>query len=561
MLRWVGVGLSPGVSVGPAYVYRPAGVVAEHAAGDRDPEAELRRLHAARRSADAELAQLLSRLPSGDVADIFEAHRVLLADPLLWERLEAVVRERGADAAQAVATVQRELVAHFESMSEERFRARAADVRDVCQRLLRAVTGAPRPAGPQEPAVVVARELLPSDTVQFDRDHVLGFVTELGGPTAHVAILARALGIPAVAGVSGVVEHVRDGVTVLVDGTEGVAILSPSADEVRSRTLSATRPSQAPARGRGPATTADGRPVPLWGNAGSEREVETALGQGAEGIGLLRTEFLFLGRPHPPTEDEQFAAYRRMVELCRGLPLTVRLLDAGGDKPLPGADVGAEANPFLGLRGVRVLLRRPQLLRTQLRALLRAAAFGPVRVLVPMVACTEEMDEVRAALQRAAGELAGEGQPVAQDVFVGAMIETPAAALLADRLAADFYSLGTNDLVQYVLAVDRTNPHVTHLHQPLHPAVLRLVRHVVDEAHARGLSVSVCGEMAGDPEAALLLVGLGVDVLSMAPPSLERVRRALRAHRADELERLADQALQARTALEVQALVRDLGES
>ncbi|MDQ6710991.1 MAG: phosphoenolpyruvate--protein phosphotransferase [Candidatus Dormibacteraeota bacterium] len=520
-----GIPAAPGQVSAPAWRWEVArGVANIDLAGARGIE----HLHAAIEHVRAALATKTTRLiAAGAVAEsaILEAQALMLDDPALIDGATALVQEgRAADAAVA------EALAPFASMlrasPDPVFQARAADVDDVVEQIRRALHGVrDSPPPPTVPSIVVAKDLAPSQTAGLDRALVVGFATEQGTATAHTAILARALGLPAVVGIAGLVDSVRDGVPLLLDGDAGIVVVDPPADAVAH----VTRVAQ-PLADALPAATRDGHRIEVGCNAATAEDAKRAAAAGADGIGLLRSEFLFMEGDHLPTEDEQVATLEQVMRAMGGRSVILRTLDVGADKPLPALPQPAEANPALGVRGLRLhLLRRPDLLAAQLRAAIRVAATHPLRVMFPMVSTVEEVRQARQLLQEAADALSRAGHPPVS-LQVGIMIEVPAAAILADRLVGevDFFSLGTNDLTQYLFAADRTNPELAGLSDSLHPAVLRLIDQVVRAAHARDRWVGVCGEMASDLTAVPLLVGLGVDELSVHPPLVARVKAVVR---------------------------------
>jgi phosphotransferase system enzyme I (PtsI) len=472
-------------------------------------------------------------------AAIFEAHALMLDDPALVEAAEARIRARHEPAPAALRAVADGLIAQIGGLADAYLRERAADVEDVVTQIVRELLGSESgedlrdlPPG----SLVVADELFPSDTAIFDRARVVGMMTQRGGRLGHVAILARALGIPAVLGVANALEQSRSGETAIIDGDRGLVVLSPEPKTlagfgVRPSTsrAAAYRAGDAPIL---PAATRDGERVTLRANVGSAAEVEIARANGADGIGLFRTEFLFQeqGRSSPPDEEEQCRAYRRAAQIMAGRRVVIRTLDAGGDKPIPGLCLPREDNPALGIRGIRLLRHRPDLYHTQLRALLRAATAGNVAILFPMVATLDDVRLARQAVERARAELAAGGIAHRADVPLGIMVEVPAAAVIADLLMreVDFFSIGTNDLVQHTLAVDRGHALLSERYGPLDISVVRLIDGVVAAARHAGKPVSVCGELAGDPKAIDALVGLGIRELSMSVPNLSTVAATLR---------------------------------
>ncbi len=565
-LEFKGEGASKGIVVGPAYLFRGAySGEAERAISSEEVASEVERLERALDVARRELGELAKRTEreaGAEAAAVFEAQLLMVDDPELTGRARAMIGEKLYDAEGAIRLAGDEACSLLSQVEDEYLRARVADVRDVVARILSALRGGSRVpvAEPREPAVVLAEELLPSETMLFDRSKVLAFVTERGSSTSHVAILARTLGIPAVVGVVGVLGAVSGGETVALDGGAGLVVVNPGPEELKEwearREAWARRREELLSRADLVAETTDGHRVELAANIGSPADVGTALEYGAEGVGLFRTEFLFMERESPPEEDEQFEAYRRVAEAMAGRPVIVRTLDVGGDKAIPWLGRMEEANPFLGLRGVRLTLDRPELLLVQLRAILRARVYGDLWVMLPMITTLGEVRAVRQMLQRAAEELRTAGKEHAE-APLGIMIEVPSAALLAERLLeeVDFASVGTNDLTQYTLAVDRTNEKVGPLADALHPAVLRLVAAVAAAGRKREKWVGVCGDLAGDPLAAPILVGLGVKELSMAPPLLPEVKEAIRALSMTRAEEIARRALSCATAEEVRELL------
>jgi phosphoenolpyruvate-protein phosphotransferase len=561
-----GTGASTGIGIGPALIFRrhapaPADSISADAVGR-----ETARLAAAVARAREDLAEATKGMTSAvgrEEAGVFEAQALMLDDPELIGRAERLIQDALCPAERAIEEAGADVAAQLESLPDEYLRARAADVRDVAARVRAVLEGATHPlAGIASPSVIVADELLPSDTAALDRRKVLGFVTEVGSPTAHAAILARALGIPAVVGVPAATSAVSPGEKLIVDGVQGVVLVAPDAAAVAAweeqrRVASERRAGLAALRDL-PAETTDGHRIEVAANVGSLEDVAEALRQGAEGVGLFRTEFLFMRRAAAPGEDEQFETYRAAAAAMAPRPVIVRTLDIGGDKPLPWLAIPREDNPFLGLRGLRLCLRHEDVFLTQLRALLRAAAHGHVWIMLPMVSDAGEVRETRRLIRDAQAQLAGRGVSHGP-ARLGIMIEIPSAAVLADTLfgEVEFFSVGTNDLVQYALAVDRTNPRVATLADALHPAVLRLIAAVTRAPGRGGRWVGVCGELAGDPLAAPLLVGLGVNELSMTPSSLPEVKAAVRAISLGEARALVDRALACGTAAEVRALLAE----
>ncbi|HEY5685246.1 MAG TPA: phosphoenolpyruvate--protein phosphotransferase [Acidimicrobiia bacterium] len=564
--RFDGIGASGGIAIGPAVVYRPD-VPEVRVREVADPAAEAARLERAVASVLERLGRL-EALASGEagaeVAEIFEAHRMFLDDPSFSGDALEMVRSEAICAEAAVDRVTDRLATEFEEIGDEYFAARAADVRDIGTQLVRELLGLGQLGFGHltRPSVIAARDLTPSETMTIPPGMALAFVTEVGSPTSHTAILARSLGIPAVVGVGGA--EFTDGVVLAVDGDSGSVWVEPDAQTVTALTrrkadLDALA-DEAQAHAGEPAVTRDGRLIEVVANIGSPADASRADRAGAEGVGLFRTEFLFIDRGAPPSEEEQYRAYREVFETFGTRPVVVRTLDVGGDKEVPGIDQGQELNPFLGVRGIRLTLAESDLFRTQLRALLRAAVGANLKLMFPMVATLEEIDRAREAVDAAAASLDAEGAERADDFEIGIMIEVPSAAVTADLLAphVDFFSIGTNDLTQYTLAVDRTNPAVAPMADALHPAVLRLIGSVIDAAHAAGKWVGLCGELAGDPLAAPVLLGLGLDEWSMNPPSIGMVKARVRTLSGDECRSVAARCLGATSARQVREILEGL---
>jgi len=556
-----GVAASPGVALGPVFLLRSAVVHVSDEAGS--PDEEQARLQTALDRARAQLKRLhasLSARSGSRRAAIILAHQELIDDPDLQQAAIARILQ-GASAARAWQTATEGRATEMQGLGNEMLAARAGDLRDVGRRVLRILAGDSDgdegPDLPDEPVVLMAEDLAPSDTAGLDPERVRGLVTAKGGPNSHTAILARALALPAVVGLGDAILQIAPGTTVVVDGDGGRLVVEPSeTDRRQAEAAAAARAERVAAAVKDayrPAITRDGRRIEAVANIGKAEEAAAAVQAGAEGVGLLRTEFLFLERQSPPTEDEQFEALHRMTEALRGLPLIVRTLDIGGDKEVPYLRLPKEDNPFLGVRGIRLCLAQPELFQPQLRAIVRAAKAAPpgaIKVMFPMVSTLEELQAGRAALESVRAELDG------PEMEVGIMVEVPSAATMADLLAreADFFSIGTNDLTQYVLAMDRLHPSLTKQADGLHPAVLRMIAQVVEAAHAHGRWVGVCGNMAAEAAAAPILVGLGVDELSVSPPAVADLKAQVRGLTMRRARRLARKALACATAAEVRAL-------
>jgi len=559
-----GIAASPGIAIGDAFQFQAADLRFERRRVD-DPAAEWRRFEAAAATAAEQLAEVCDRATAElgpEQAAIFQAHLMMLEDPELRVAVQTAIEEQGLNAEAALSDAAAFYAEALEALDDEYLRARAADVRDITGRVLGILLGREAQAGPQAPAIILARDLTPSDTVLLDKSRVLGFCTAEGGPTSHTAILARALGLPAVVGVGEEVLAVPAGVTVVLDGAAGRLVVQPDEPELcacRERMAAATAlQAEAQRRAMEPAVTCDGHRVEVVANIGSVRDAQAAVQAGAEGVGLLRSEFLYLERSSLPSEEEQYRAYRDILEAMGGRPVILRTLDAGADKEIAYLGMPHEQNPALGVRAIRLCLARAELFRAQLRAALRAAAGHNLKVMFPMVATAGELRAARAALDAAREELAAEGVPLPERLEVGIMVEVPAAALMADRLAreVDFFSIGTNDLSQYTMAADRTNAQVAALANALQPAVLRLVARVIDAAHAEGKWVGMCGELAGEPLAIPILLGLGLDEFSMNPPAIPMAKQLIRSLEVAAARQVARAALELNSAEEVAALVR-----
>jgi phosphocarrier protein FPr len=565
-----GIPASPGVAIGPAALYRPAVPQVSRTTG-ADPAAEWPRLQTAIDEAARAIAavqrQAVRQVGQAEAA-IFEAHGLVLQDPDLLETVRARLSRERENAEWAWQQSIAELAETYRAMDDAYMQARAADIEDVGRRVLQQLLGVEPPSLEfAEPSILIAADLNPSDTARLDPDLVLGICTEFGGATAHSAILARALGIPAVVGLGHDLWRIGEGQTVAIDGEVGLCWTRPEADELTR--LAAKREAwlagrqRAKSAGQGAAVTRDAYRVEVAANVGSPNDIARALEFGAEGVGLFRTEFLFMDRDSAPSEDEQFEAYRSAAEQLDGAPLIIRTLDVGGDKPLPYLDMGEEANPFLGWRGIRFCLDRPHIFKPQLRAILRAGVLAggrpaDVKIMFPMIGTVAEVRAARRVLVEVEEELRAEGQPFDARMDVGIMVEVPSAVAVADQLAreVDFFSIGTNDLTQYVMAADRGNSQVAGLVNALQPAVLRMIRQTAEAGRAAGIWTGMCGEMAGNPLATPLLIGFGLTELSMSAPSIPAVKEAVRALTLGEAQRMAHEALQLATAEEVSELLQ-----
>jgi phosphotransferase system enzyme I (PtsI) len=565
-----GVGVAPGIVVGAAHVIQWDFPEILRGQIERSEVAvELARLEEALDAVRRSLVDLRERTrqrAGEEDAKIFDAQIMMLLDPEFRAGVETLIRENQLSAERAFEFKTLEMRALWSQSTSYVLRQRVADLGGIQVRVLnhllgRALATPIRPEGDSRPTIVFTRELTPGLTVQLERESVAALASVEGARTAHAAILARSLGIPCVMGVVGGLERIRDGMDVIVDGTHGLVILEPTAEEVevahageRLRHELGTKLDEAAGQ---LAMTTDGRTIELRGNVDLPEEIEPTVRHGATGVGLLRTEFLVLGRTHLPSEDEQSDYFSGVARRFAGKPVLVRSYDLGGDKFPAAFQTGPEANPFLGWRAIRVCLDQPEIFRRQLRAILRARRHGDLRLMIPMVSFIEEIDCTRDLLAQCAAGLAEEGIDAASDIPLGVMVETPAAAILIDQIVArcDFVSVGTNDLTQYTLAIDRGNARLADRFSPHHPAVVQLLERVVDAAHRGGIEASVCGEMASDPLSAFLLIGLGYRVLSVSPPSLSLIRWLIRQVDANGAVVAAEAALLASSTAEVEAIL------
>jgi len=565
-----GTGASGGIAIGKAFVLPHwEWDIPDAKKNVTDLAAEFERLYAGIRNSKEEITSTKEEV-SGHIGEreshIFDAHLAILDDPAFMNEVRGIIQRQYKAAEVAVKEAIDKFVAMFDLLEDQYMRARALDIKDVGNRLLRHLLGKPDVQLPADnkPFILVAREVSPSQLVHLNTNRVLGIVTMAGGAASHTAIMARALNIPLVIGLDGKMpETIRTGDTLIIDGRTGRVILRPTPEEIAH--YSRLKENERRDRERLqclaalPGATADGVRVSLLANIASLRELEAALASGAEGVGLFRTEFLFMARDDFPSEEEQFDIYRRAAAMLKGKPLTIRTLDIGGDKFLDYMETPEEDNPVLGFRSIRISLARPEPFKTQLRAILRAGACGRVQVLFPMIQSVEQIRGAKAILEEAKAELREEGLAFDENMRIGIMVEVPAAALIADRLAGevDFFSIGTNDLTQYVLAADRLNEHGAHLYDPYHPAVLRLVEMAVAAARRAGKTVSVCGELAGDPLALPIWLALGVHELSMAGALVLPLKSVLLRSSAEAAAGVWNRVSRLSTAAEVKAALRE----
>ncbi|WP_248929606.1 phosphoenolpyruvate--protein phosphotransferase [Paenibacillus hamazuiensis] len=557
-----GLGVSAGIRIGKAFVYAPVRLTDIEKKKTDDPTREIERLRQAKARCQEELQALIERAVSTlgeEKAVILKGQISFLQDPTFFPPMEKLIEKDGWTAETAVHQIVTQIAGLFEGMANEYMRERAADVRDVGNRLFAQLSErkGTELSDIREQVILVADDLTPSDTVQLDKNKVLGFVTRIGGKTSHTAILANSLGIAAVLGLGDAVDAIRHGDEIVIDGTTGRCFVNPSEGTKASYLQQLEREEaervELAAYAAREAVTKDGFRVELAANIGTVEEAQGLLELGAEGIGLYRTEFLFMGQSSMPDEETQFAAYRAVAEAVQGKPVVIRTLDIGGDKELPYLELPKEMNPFLGYRAIRLCLDRKELLLTQLRAILRASVYGTVKIMFPMISGMDEWRQAHSLYEEAREQLRAEGKAVAETIELGIMIEIPSAALMAPSFAkeVDFFSIGTNDLVQYTVAVDRMNEKVAHLYDYFHPAVIRLIKTVIDASNKYGIWTGMCGSMAGDPLAAPLLLGLGLHEWSMSASSLTRVKKVVTDMKRSECVALAERILEMDTAAEV----------
>lgn len=562
-----GIGASAGIAIAKAYRLEEPDLTVEKK-NISDSEAEVSRFDEAIARSKEELEKIkehaLKELGQ-DKADIFSAHLLVLSDPELLNPVKEKISTDSVNAEFALKETSSMFVTMFESMDNEYMKERAADIRDVTKRVTGHLLGVeiPNPSMISEEVIIVAEDLTPSDTAQLNREFVKGFTTDIGGRTSHSAIMARSLEIPAVVGTKAATGTIQNGVTVIVDGINGDVIIDPSAETVKEyeekHNAYLAQKAEWANPVNEPTVSKDGHHVELAANIGTPDDVKGVLENGGEAVGLYRTEFLYMGRDQLPTEDEQFDAYKTVLERMEGKSVVVRTLDIGGDKELPYLQLPKEMNPFLGYRAIRLCLEEQEIFRTQLRALLRASTYGNLKIMFPMIATVNEFKEAKAILLEEKEKLVKAGQAVSDDIEVGMMVEIPSTAVIADQFAkeVDFFSIGTNDLIQYTMAADRMNERVSYLYQPYNPAILRLITLVIEAAHKEGKWVGMCGEMAGDEIAIPILLGLGLDEFSMSATSILPARTQISKLSKQEAESFKEKILSMSTTEEVVAFVKE----
>lgn len=562
-----GIAASSGIAIGKAFLMtEPDLTIPKNTVSNK--EEEVARFHEAVDASKQELQKIRDRAEidlGAENAAIFDAHLLVLSDPELLGTVESKINDEALNAEAALQETADTLIVMFEQLDNEYMRERAADIRDVTKRVIARLLAVeiPNIGLIDEEVIIISNDLAPSDTAQLNRDFAKGFTTDMGGRTSHSAIMARSLEIPAVVGTKNATTAIKHGDLIIVDGDNGEVIINPPNDVIESyvgkRNEQDAEKKELALLKNKQTITLDGIHVEVAANIGTPKDVSSVLENGGEGIGLYRTEFLYMERDSLPTEEEQFQAYKEVLEQMGDKPVVVRTLDIGGDKQLPYLNLPEEMNPFLGFRAIRLCLEEQTIFRTQLRALLRASNFGNLKIMFPMIATLEEFREAKKLLLEEKELLQQEGTLVSNHIEIGIMVEIPSTAILADQFAkeVDFFSIGTNDLIQYTMAADRMNESVAYLYQPYHPSILRLVKMVIDASHAEGKWTGMCGEMAGDSIAIPLLLGLGLDEFSMSAPSMLRARNQINQLTQLEMKQLTEKALSMQTSEQVKQYVKE----
>ncbi len=568
MEHLLGTGVSKGIAIGSVLIKQ------EHTSDYKnksitDVEQEWERFNTARDSAKKQLEELFnqSKQSIGEKeAQIFEAHILIVEDQELAELIKTQIFNQKKNAEWAVHEAAEHFAALLESLGDEYIRERAHDIRDVAARIIRILTGADKHDLPEvdKPCIIAAKDLLPGEMVHISKDKVLGIVTEAGSKTSHTAILAKAMGIPAIVGVAGLLEKLNDSDTVILDEVEGKILINPDSDtlknynrklellEIKRKELEGFKDKES--------VTKDGVEVELYGNMASIAELPGLIDNGAMGIGLFRTEFLYTTQTSAPSEEEQFQIYKQTAEKMAGKTVIIRTLDIGGDKEIPYLGLEKEENPFLGCRGIRLCFEKQELWKVQLRALLRASVYGNIQIMLPMISVVEEVRRAKAIMDEIKAELKSEGIEYNDGIEIGVMIETPAAAIIADVIASevDFFSIGTNDLIQYTTACDRMNPRISYLYSQFNPSVLRLIKHIIDTGHQHGIKVGMCGEAAGDVRLIPLFVGMGLDEFSMNTSALLEAKKTVDQISKQEMQKVVEDVLKLKTAQEIEEYLLSL---
>ena len=563
-----GIAASDGIAVARAYLLTEPDLTFNKISVENS-DSEIDRLKSALKEASKELEIIRTKAAQSlgeEEAQVFDAHLMVLSDPELIGSIESSINDNKINAESALKEVTDMFIGMFEAMEDNPYmRERASDIKDVTKRVLSHLLGVklPNPSMIDEEVIVVAHDLTPSDTAQLNREFVKAFVTDIGGRTSHSAIMARSLEIPAIVGTKDITSLVKEGDLIIIDGLEGDVIVHPEASDVETYETKAQAFADQKAEWdklkNEKTITADGKHIELAANIGTPKDLVGVKNNGGEAVGLYRTEFLYMDSPDFPSEEDQFKAYKEVLEGMEGKAVVVRTMDIGGDKELPYLTLPHEMNPFLGYRAIRICLAQPDMFRTQLRALLRASVFGQLRIMFPMIATLQEFRQAKGMLLEEKAKLVSEGVEVSENIEVGIMIEIPAAAVIADKFAkeVDFFSIGTNDLIQYTMAADRMNERVSYLYQPYNPSILRLIKNVIDASHKEGKWTGMCGEMAGDQTAVPLLVGLGLDEFSMSASSILKTRSLMKRLDTKQMAELADKAINdCDTADEVAELVK-----
>ena len=562
-----GIGASPGIAIGKALVLEHKEMVIEKKE-NVNVEVEVEKLNSAVDTSKKELSAVKEKVAKElgeEEAEIFGAHLLVLEDPEFIGEAENKIKNESLNAEYALNEVKDMFVSIFESMDNDYMRERAADVKDVTNRVLRHILGIKiiDLSNLSDEVVLIAHDLTPSDTATMDKKKVLGLLTNIGGRTSHTAIMSRTLEIPAIVGLSDVTDKVKDSDMIVFDGDKGIVIVSPEEDVVaeyqeKKRIFEEDKKALELLKGQ-PSVTTDKKHVELAGNIGTPNDLEGLINNDAEGVGLYRTEFLYMDSDEFPSEEIQFEAYKKVLEGMNGKPVVIRTLDIGGDKKLSYFEMEEEMNPFLGYRAIRLCLDRTDIFKTQLRALFRASVYGKLRIMFPMISSLEELLAAKAICEEVKSDLKAEGLGYSDDVEIGMMIEIPSAAVISDLLAkhVDFFSIGTNDLIQYTCAVDRMNQKISYLYNQFNPAVLRLIKMVIKNAHAEGKWVGMCGESAGDQMMIPILLGFGLDEFSMSPISILRARRLINSVSEKDMQALSDNVLEFGTAKEIESYMKD----
>ena len=562
-----GVAASPGIAIGKVWVKEEPIVDIKRKNIDNNLH-EIKRfedsLHDSRTQVEELYDHALCNIGEKE-AQIFEAHSMILEDEELLSQIKAMITDEKVNAEWAVYKIIEGYLRVFEEMESDYMRERVVDIKDVGNRIIRILLGIHTPdlAALEDAVIIVAKELTPSETAKLDKKKVLGFLTETGGATSHTAIMARTLEIPAVVGIKDLIQKVKTTDMVVIDGDEGIVYVNPETEIIkeykakREENLSFKEKIQKMVGAK--SVTKDGFNVKIAANIGTPDDVSAVIGNDADGIGLFRSEILFMDRNNLPTEEEQFLSYKKVAISLAEKSVVIRTLDIGGDKEIPFLKLSAEMNPFLGFRAIRLCLDRQDIFKAQLRAILRASNFGNVKIMFPMISSLEELRQAKSIMEECKEKLREEGLAFNENIETGIMIEIPAAAVIADLFAkeVDFFSLGTNDLIQYTIAVDRMNPKVSYLYNPFHPALLRLIKHTIDSGHKEGIWVGMCGEVAGDPTLIPLLVGMGLDEFSMSPSSVLKARWIINKTSRLEMEKLVDEVINLPTAIEVEAFINE----